>query len=122
MVPWKAGKRASRSPGRRSTWPTPQRPDCQSCHNSAADAAAPDLVDVRDFHDGLETERVGIIYGGEDLSVTEGKKFNWTITQVVDNKTTGKFGDLLDGRVPEGHAGESVQLDGNGRLLRCSTT
>ena len=46
----------------------------------------------RDFHDGLETERVGIIYGGQDLSVTEGKKFSeWKITKVVDNKTSGKL-------------------------------
>ena len=47
---------------------------------------------MRDFHDGLETERVGIIFGGQDLSVSEGEKFyEWKITKVVDNKTTGKL-------------------------------
>lgn len=65
--------------------------NCQSCHNSTPGAAAPDKVVVRDFHDGLETERVGIIFGGEDVSVTEGAKFTWQITKVVDNKATGKL-------------------------------
>ena len=67
--------------------------DCATrCHSTDAGAAAPDLIDVRDFHDGLETERVGIIYGGEDQSVKQGKDFTeWKITQVVDNKTTSKL-------------------------------
>ena len=67
--------------------------DCATrCHSTDAGAAAPDLIDVRDFHDGLETERVGIIYGGEDQSVKQGKEFTeWKITQVVDNKTTSKL-------------------------------
>ncbi len=50
---------------------------------------APDTV--TDFHNGLETERVGIIYGGEDLSVTWGKDFTWQITGVVDDKTNLKI-------------------------------
>ena len=63
--------------------------NCTTCHNDTAGAVAPNRVTA--FHNGLETERVGIIYGGQDLSVTEGAKFNWTITKVVDNKATGKL-------------------------------
>jgi OmcA/MtrC family decaheme c-type cytochrome len=43
---------------------------------------------VADFHNGLETERAGIIWNGIDTSVTEGAKFEWQITGVVDNGTT----------------------------------
>ncbi|MBK6452182.1 MAG: hypothetical protein IPF84_06420 [Proteobacteria bacterium] len=45
--------------------------DCTVCHNASGVASS--RVVVTDFHNGLETERVGIIYGGEDLSVSEGK-------------------------------------------------
>jgi len=77
--------------------------NCAECHNSSASAAAPGLVDVRDFHDGLETERVGIIYGGADLSVTQGApKFNWQISQVVDNKTSGKLEISWTAEFPKG--------------------
>jgi OmcA/MtrC family decaheme c-type cytochrome len=58
--------------------------DCTTCHSASGIAPA----SVRAFHDGLETERIGIIYGGEDLSVSEGKKFTWKITNIVDNGTT----------------------------------
>ena len=46
---------------------------------------------VTDFHNGLETERVGIIWDGVDLSVTEGEKFTWKITDVVDDGTNLKI-------------------------------
>ena len=58
--------------------------DCTVCHSASGIAPS----NIRAFHDGLETERVGIIYGGEDLSVSEGKKFTWQITNIVDNGTT----------------------------------
>jgi OmcA/MtrC family decaheme c-type cytochrome len=76
--------------------------ECDSCHNATAGAAAPGLVDVRDFHDGLETERIGIIYGGQDLSVVEGKKFNWTITKVVDDATAGTLAISWTAEYPKG--------------------
>ena len=63
--------------------------DCTVCHNPTGVAAAKDVV--TEFHDGLETERVGIIYGGEDLSVAWGKDFTWQITGVVDDKTNLKI-------------------------------
>ncbi len=61
--------------------------DCTVCHNAAPDAAAPGLVKVTDFHNGLETENVGIIEDGEDTSITEGAKFTWQITSVADSAT-----------------------------------
>jgi OmcA/MtrC family decaheme c-type cytochrome len=63
--------------------------DCTVCHRTGGVASG--KVVVTDFHNGLETERVGIIYGGQDLSVTEGAKFNWKITGVVDDKTNLKI-------------------------------
>jgi OmcA/MtrC family decaheme c-type cytochrome len=59
--------------------------DCTVCHNASGVASG--KVVVTDFHNGLETERVGIIYDGEDLSVSEGKNFTWQITGIVDNGT-----------------------------------
>ena len=59
---------------------------CLDCH--VAGGAARDYVTVTDFHNGLTTERAGIIWNGVDTSVTEGAKFNWQITGVVDNGTT----------------------------------
>jgi OmcA/MtrC family decaheme c-type cytochrome len=60
-----------------------------NCHS--AGGVANGLETVTDFHDGLETERVGIIHDGKDLSVTEGAKFNWKITGIVDDKTNLKI-------------------------------
>jgi OmcA/MtrC family decaheme c-type cytochrome len=74
--------------------------NCQTCHNSSATGIAP--ATVTGFHDGLETERVGIIWKGDDLSVTEGAKFNWTITKVVDNKATGKLEISWTAEFPKG--------------------
>jgi len=60
--------------------------DCASaCHNPAG--TAPTLADVTDFHNGSTTERGGIIWDGVDTSVTEGAKFDWQITGVVDDGT-----------------------------------
>jgi OmcA/MtrC family decaheme c-type cytochrome len=59
---------------------------CLDCH--VVGGAAREYVAVTDFHNGLQTERAGIIWDGVDTSVTEGAKFNWQITGVVDNGTT----------------------------------
>jgi len=61
--------------------------DCQACHKTGGVAPAT----VAAFHNGLETERVGIIWNGDDTSVTQGKDFTWKITKVVDDKTAGKL-------------------------------
>jgi OmcA/MtrC family decaheme c-type cytochrome len=59
--------------------------DCTSCHNSTPTGVAPATVTA--FHNGLVTERGGIIFNGDDTSVTEGAKFDWQITGIVDNGT-----------------------------------
>jgi hypothetical protein len=60
--------------------------DCTVCHKPAASGGvAPDTVTA--FHNSLETERVGIIWDGKDLSVEEGKNFTWKINNVVDDGT-----------------------------------
>jgi OmcA/MtrC family decaheme c-type cytochrome len=59
--------------------------DCTVCHNDV-DGIAEGVITA--FHNGLETEREGIIWNGVDTSVTEGAKFTWTISDVVDNGTT----------------------------------
>jgi OmcA/MtrC family decaheme c-type cytochrome len=74
--------------------------DCTTCHNSTPTGVAPATVTA--FHNGLETERIGIIYNGDDLSVTEGAKFNWTITKVVDNKTAGTLAITWTAEFPKG--------------------
>ena len=74
--------------------------DCTTCHNSTPSGIAPATVTA--FHNGLETERVGIIWNGDDLSVTEGAKFNWTITQVVDDPTTGNLAITWTAEYPKG--------------------
>jgi OmcA/MtrC family decaheme c-type cytochrome len=63
--------------------------DCTACHKTGGVASGKVLV--TDFHNGLETERVGIIYDGEDISVAWGADFNWKITGVVDDKTNLKI-------------------------------
>jgi hypothetical protein len=59
--------------------------DCTTCHNSTPTGVAPATVTA--FHNGLVTERGGIIFNGDDTSVTEGAKFDWRITGIVDNGT-----------------------------------
>jgi len=58
---------------------------CGDCHKTGGVAAG--KVAVTDFHNGLTTERGGIIWDGEDTSVTEGAKFDWRITGVNDDGT-----------------------------------
>ena len=65
--------------------PNPETADCTVCHNPAG--AAPTKVVVTDFHNGTTTGRGGIIFDGVDTSVTEGAKFDWEITGVVDDGT-----------------------------------
>jgi OmcA/MtrC family decaheme c-type cytochrome len=55
--------------------------DCLACHEQLL----PDTV--AEFHNGLETERIGIIWDGEDKSVTEGARFTWKIDNIVDDGT-----------------------------------
>jgi OmcA/MtrC family decaheme c-type cytochrome len=61
--------------------------DCTVCHKAGGVAPAT----VAEFHNGIETERVGIIWNGEDLSVTEGKKISWSIDNIVDDGTNLKI-------------------------------
>jgi OmcA/MtrC family decaheme c-type cytochrome len=67
------------------TLPDPETADCQVCHDAGGVAAG--KVVVSDFHNGLTTERGGIVFNGVDTSVTEGAKFVWEITGVVDDGT-----------------------------------
>jgi OmcA/MtrC family decaheme c-type cytochrome len=61
----------------------PETADCATgCHNGAIAPAT-----VAGFHNGLLTERSGVIWDGADTSVTEGDKIAWTITDVVDDGT-----------------------------------
>jgi len=64
------------------TIPDPETADCGVCHN---DVIAP--ATVTGFHNGLTTGRNGIIWDGVDTSITEGEKFVWEITGVVDDGT-----------------------------------
>jgi OmcA/MtrC family decaheme c-type cytochrome len=69
--------------------------NCANCHSVGNIAGAY----VTDFHNGLETERVGIIWGGEDTSVSIGSRIAMSITNVADNGTnvTITWGATLDG-------------------------
>ena len=60
----------------------PETADCSVCHDGSL---APPTV--TGFHNGLTTGRGGIIWDGVDTSVTEGAKFVWEITGVVDDGT-----------------------------------
>jgi OmcA/MtrC family decaheme c-type cytochrome len=53
--------------------------DCSSCHGAKT---------VNDFHNGLLTERAGLIYGGQDVSVTEGAKVDMQISSVTRNASS----------------------------------
>jgi OmcA/MtrC family decaheme c-type cytochrome len=62
--------------------------NCATCHTAGGIGAAT----VAAFHNGLETERIGIIWDGEDKSVTEGAKFtSWKIDNIVDDGTNLKI-------------------------------
>jgi len=62
--------------------PEPETANCQACHDGGLARAT-----VAEFHDGLTTGRGGIIFGGVDTSVTEGAKFDWEITGIIDDGT-----------------------------------
>ena len=64
----------------------PETANCQTCH---ADPAVGGFAraTVAEFHNGLTTGRGGIIWDGVDTSVTEGAKFDWEITGIVDDGT-----------------------------------
>jgi OmcA/MtrC family decaheme c-type cytochrome len=57
---------------------TAESTGCQVCHNGAVARAT-----VADFHNGLLTERSGVIFNGADLSVTEGAKVDMQITGIT---------------------------------------
>jgi hypothetical protein len=59
--------------------------NCESCHVAGGPGA--NYLVVTDVHNGLTTERGGIIWDGEDTSVTEGAKFDVQITGVADDGT-----------------------------------
>ena len=58
---------------------------CENCHADGGPAASVQLV--TDAHNGLTTERGGVIWEGLDTSVTEGAKIAWEITDVADDGT-----------------------------------
>ncbi|MFL5301195.1 MAG: multiheme c-type cytochrome, partial [Anaeromyxobacteraceae bacterium] len=53
---------------------------CTDCH---AAAVMPTLSKARDFHDGLLTERAGLLWGGQDQSVELGKRVALKIDAVA---------------------------------------
>jgi OmcA/MtrC family decaheme c-type cytochrome len=60
--------------------------DCTTCHKPAsAGGIARDTV--AKFHNGLTTERGGVIWDGVDTSVVEGNKIAMAITGIVENTT-----------------------------------
>nr|WP_255453988.1 cytochrome c3 family protein [Thioalkalivibrio sp. XN279] len=62
------------------TIPDPLTANCGQCHDGSLAGA-----DVTAYHNGLTTERGGIIFDGVDTSVVEGDKIDWQITGVVDD-------------------------------------
>jgi OmcA/MtrC family decaheme c-type cytochrome len=67
-------------------FPDPLTANCQLCHTDPA-AGGFARATVAEFHNGATTERGGIIWDGADTSVTEGAKFTWEITGIVDDGT-----------------------------------
>ena len=57
---------------------------CQNCHAGQITGIPQSVTDV---HNGSLTERSGLIWEGEDLSVTEGALINWQINSVADDGT-----------------------------------
>jgi hypothetical protein len=60
--------------------------DCAVCHK--ADGTGVARGTVAKMHNGLLTERSGIIWDGADTSVVEGNKIAMAITNIVDNGAT----------------------------------
>ncbi|KPK62276.1 MAG: hypothetical protein AMS21_07850 [Gemmatimonas sp. SG8_38_2] len=57
---------------------------CQNCHAGQISGLPQTVTEA---HNGATTERGGVIWEGEDTSVTEGAKIAWTITSVADDGT-----------------------------------
>ncbi|MBE0575262.1 MAG: cytochrome c3 family protein, partial [Desulfuromonadales bacterium] len=55
--------------------------DCQACH--VPDGTGIARATVAEFHNGLTTERAGLIWDGRDASVTEGARIDHQITGVT---------------------------------------
>jgi OmcA/MtrC family decaheme c-type cytochrome len=55
---------------------------CEACHAGQIGGIPQTVADA---HNGAITGRNGVIWNGEDTSVTEGAKFDWQITSVVDD-------------------------------------
>jgi OmcA/MtrC family decaheme c-type cytochrome len=53
--------------------------NCASCHGTGGTAAAKSIAD---FHDGMRTDRSGLVWAGKDQSVEEAKKIKLSITGV----------------------------------------
>ena len=66
--------------------PDPATADCTVCHDDPLNGGVARAT-VAEFHNGLTTGRGGIIFDGVDTAVTEGAKFDWEITGVVDDGT-----------------------------------
>jgi OmcA/MtrC family decaheme c-type cytochrome len=64
------------------TIPDPLTANCAQCHDGGLARAT-----VAEYHNGIVTERGGIIFDGVDTSVTEGAKFAWSIDGIVDDGT-----------------------------------
>jgi OmcA/MtrC family decaheme c-type cytochrome len=64
--------------------PTPETANCAQCHNPPAQGGVARYT-VAQYHNGIVTERGGIIFDGVDTSVTEGAKFAWEITGIDDD-------------------------------------
>ena len=64
--------------------PNPEAANCQQCH-APAGAGGFARYEVAQFHNGIITERAGIIWDGVDTSVTEGAMFDWEITGIDDD-------------------------------------
>ncbi len=65
-----------------NTIPNPETANCGQCHDGGLAREF-----VADFHNGSTTGRGGIIWDGVDTSITEGARFNWEVTGVVDDGT-----------------------------------
>ena len=62
--------------------PDPETANCGQCHDGSLAGGT-----VAAYHNGIVTERGGIIFAGADTSVTEGAKIDWDITGVADDGT-----------------------------------
>ncbi|MDZ4184662.1 MAG: hypothetical protein U1D97_06745 [Desulfuromonadales bacterium] len=94
-------------------------PNCATCHSGAT---------VGDFHNGLLTERSGVIWDGVDVSVTEGAKVDMQITGVTrtgnnlavtwtaayDGTAVNPCNDTVAAGAPVFHAGGIVTTTAGG--------